>query len=67
MSMHTIYLLTIPVLWTAFGISLLLPLSHQQPGVRQESRTSWLAHNLPIIATLLLVGLPRLPGGFLSG
>jgi protein-S-isoprenylcysteine O-methyltransferase Ste14 len=67
MRMHTVYLLTIPVLWTAFGISLLLPLSHQKPGVRHESRASWLVHNLPIIVTLLLVGLPRLPGNFLSG
>lgn len=67
MSMHTVYLLTIPLLWTAFGISLLLPISDQKPGFRHESRASWLIHNVPIIFTFFLVGLPHLPGGFLSG
>lgn len=67
MSMHTVYLFTIPLLWTAFGISLLLRVNDQKANLRHESRASWLVHNVPIIVTFFLVGLPRLPGGFLSG
>jgi protein-S-isoprenylcysteine O-methyltransferase Ste14 len=66
MTMHTVYLFTIPMLWTAFGISLFLAINKQKADVRHEPLLSWLGHNVPIIVTFFLVGLPRLPGGFLS-
>lgn len=66
MSMHMVYLFTIPVLWTAFAIFLFLFKGNQKTNVRHESFVSWLGHNAPIVATFFLVGLPRLPGGFLG-
>lgn len=66
MSMRTVYLFTIPLLWTAFGISLLLPVNNQKASLRHEGRVSWIVHNVPIILTFLLIGWPRLPVGFLG-
>jgi protein-S-isoprenylcysteine O-methyltransferase Ste14 len=67
MNMHLVYVSTIPSLWVAFAISLVFALRIQKPYIRRESLASWLWHKGPMAGTFFLMGLPRLPGGFLSG
>jgi protein-S-isoprenylcysteine O-methyltransferase Ste14 len=67
MNMHLVYVSTIPLIWGAFAIPLVSALRTQKPYVRRESTASWLRHKVPMVVAFFLMGLPRLPGGFLSG
>lgn len=55
----------LPLPGTASGMSL-LPLNNQKAKLRQESCAFWLFRNVAVILPFFLVGLPRLPAGFLS-
>jgi protein-S-isoprenylcysteine O-methyltransferase Ste14 len=66
MNMHLVYLYTGPCLWTAFAIYMITTVGSQESNVRRESWASWAGHMVPIAVTFLLIGLPRMPGGFLT-
>jgi protein-S-isoprenylcysteine O-methyltransferase Ste14 len=64
--MHLVYLYTIPCLWTVFAIYMINSVRRQQFNARRESLASWAGHMGPLLVRFLLIGLPRMPGGFLT-
>jgi protein-S-isoprenylcysteine O-methyltransferase Ste14 len=67
MNMHQVYVSTIPTIWAVFAISVLFALGKQKPAVRRQSAAARFWHGGLIVVMPLLMGLPRLPLGFLNG
>jgi len=65
--MRTFYTSAVPALWTAWCIYWWIASRNVKPVKRKESAASRAGHILPLAVAVLLLALPALPGGLLSG
>ena len=65
--MRTLYASAVPALWMAWCVYWLIASRNVKPVKRKESAASRAGHILPLIVAVLLLALPTLPGGVLSG
>jgi protein-S-isoprenylcysteine O-methyltransferase Ste14 len=65
--MRIVYAYLIPALWVAWCVYWWILARDVKPTRRKESIASRAGHIIPLVFTVMLLALPTLPGGFLSG